>query len=1045
MAEVQNSIINNFISALEEELISVRKRSTEESISLQDGERTTSTSDKTIYTFFVEEDLKATRLKDDSPVTLIVNEEETYATLVSIGDKKIVVSTDKDYGKRLPIAQIKFDSSYLLERLKTCYEDKLAEKNSPINLEIIEKSIFKKKTEAAQIKPNIDQGTLNKEQYNAVKAAHGSQITFIWGPPGTGKTYCISKIVESFYLLKKRVLLVSNTNSAVDIVVKELCIRLHKKDKDFDKGSVLRYGDIINETLKSNYADYVNIDLAAERLSKELVEKKNKILKEIEELRLKAKPHLDIVTAFKNIDRLYNQNKKDINKLEKLNTFLKEFQHNINQIEKRIKNNKNKLAESKNRSFIGKIFQKGPEYYESRILAEASKLEEYKENKKQYPKEINEIERKLGDVKKQISKSETLTKGKNLEAEEKKLKKFTDQIDIEDLKVQEIVKQIEQVKTEVLNNCRVLAATSTKVYLKPEDFKNFDVVVVDEASMLILPNAAYVASLSKDKVIFAGDFRQIPPIISEEKSETVKRWVGRSVFDEVKAEQILEKKAKNFVVLTNQYRMHPKICSIINKHFYDGRLTTDGSVKLTKKYPKLLNDNLILVNTTKAYPFVNMPKRSFSRYNIIHALAVRNLCNFLNDNNIITDTDSVGVTSPYRYQTLLIKDALKELNLTNVACGTVHRFQGDQKNVIIYDIPDSHGAFPGKFIKATTIAEDGAKVMNVAMSRPKDILIVFANLEFLNQNLSENSILRKIFVDIQNKGTIIDINEILNLGPFNLPKKPTYSVSPKVVFDEKNTGSFNTNNFEPIFEKDIEKAKKHIVIFSAFLTEKRVAHWGDLFRKKIKEKVKIRVVTKGPASQSSFKDSAAKGIKHLLKLKVTVDLRKDIHQKMIFIDDDVLWFGSLNVLSYTGETDEQLIRFFSKSFVNFTAKQQLYKLSKFDDKKKVSMVSLLAEQENNKCLKCGSITEVRMRRRDRVPFLACIEEKTCKGTQDMMETKSSFAKKKSSGKVDEGIEEETRYCPEHKEKVLLKLRRNRWGKPFYGCSKYPKCKHAENP
>ncbi len=53
MAEVQNNIINNFISALEEELISVRKRSTEESISLQDGERTTSTSDKTIYTFFM--------------------------------------------------------------------------------------------------------------------------------------------------------------------------------------------------------------------------------------------------------------------------------------------------------------------------------------------------------------------------------------------------------------------------------------------------------------------------------------------------------------------------------------------------------------------------------------------------------------------------------------------------------------------------------------------------------------------------------------------------------------------------------------------------------------------------------------------------------------------------------------------------------------------------------------------------------------------------------------------------------------------------------
>lgn len=99
----------------------------------------------------------------------------------------------------------------------------------------------------------------------------------------------------------------------------------------------------------------------------------------------------------------------------------------------------------------------------------------------------------------------------------------------------------------MLNNCRVLASTSTKVYLKPEDFSNFDIVVIDEASMLILPNAAYAASLSKDKVIFAGDFRQIPPIISAQDNELVKRWVGRSVFDEIKAEEIVEKKKKTLL------------------------------------------------------------------------------------------------------------------------------------------------------------------------------------------------------------------------------------------------------------------------------------------------------------------------------------------------------------------------------------------------------------------------------------------------------------------------------------------------------------------
>ena len=112
-------------------------------------------------------------------------------------------------------------------------------------------------------------------------------------------------------------------------------------------------------------------------------------------------------------------------------------------------------------------------------------------------------------------------------------------------------------------------------------------------------------------------------------------------------------------------------------------------------------------------------------------------------------------------------------------------------------------------------------------------------------------------------------------------------------------------------------------------------------------------------------------------------------------------------------------------------------------KKKESIVSHLSKRENNSCLKCGGITEVLFRRRDRAPFLTCIDG-SCKNTQDLTDTKSSVKNKKSL-KIEEGIEEETRYCPEHKEKVLLKLRRNRWGKPFYGCTKYPKCKHAENP
>ena len=59
--------------------------------------------------------------------------------------------------------------------------------------------------------------------------------------------------------------------------------------------------------------------------------------------------------------------------------------------------------------------------------------------------------------------------------------------------------------------------------------------------------------------------------------------------------------------------------------------------------------------------------------------------------------------------------------------------------------------------------------MNVAFSRSQDILIVFANVSYLQERLPANAILRNLIVDLQ-KGKIIDIKEIIKLGPFKLQK-----------------------------------------------------------------------------------------------------------------------------------------------------------------------------------------------------------------------------------------------------------------------------------
>ena len=45
---------------------------------------------------------------------------------------------------------------------------------------------------------------------------------------------------------------------------------------------------------------------------------------------------------------------------------------------------------------------------------------------------------------------------------------------------------------------------------------------------------------------------------------------------------------------------------------------------------------------------------------------------------------TIGVITPFVNQKNLIEQALKQNQLNNVTCGTVHAFQGDEKDVILF-------------------------------------------------------------------------------------------------------------------------------------------------------------------------------------------------------------------------------------------------------------------------------------------------------------------------------------------------------------------------
>ena len=84
--------------------------------------------------------------------------------------------------------------------------------------------------------------------------------------------------------------------------------------------------------------------------------------------------------------------------------------------------------------------------------------------------------------------------------------------------------KIGELRTSVMKEAMVLGATCTKSYLAVKEIGQVDMVIIDEASMVLLPMAWFVAGLAKDRVIVCGDFRQIPPIVQTSQQAVHDVW-----------------------------------------------------------------------------------------------------------------------------------------------------------------------------------------------------------------------------------------------------------------------------------------------------------------------------------------------------------------------------------------------------------------------------------------------------------------------------------------------------------------------------------------
>lgn len=110
---------------------------------------------------------------------------------------------------------------------------------------------------------------------------------------------------------------------------------------------------------------------------------------------------------------------------------------------------------------------------------------------------------------------------------------------------------------------------------------------------------------------------------------------------------------------------------------------------------------------------------------------------------------------------------------------------------------------------------------------------------------------------------------------------------------------FNEETFYNSFLADLNRCRGELIIESPFATNKRLSFILPTLEKLKKKGVRVAINTKDPSEHNDYMQSEAQGsLAQLRHLGIQVIYTENHHRKLAIIDRNILWEGSLNILSH---------------------------------------------------------------------------------------------------------------------------------------------------
>ena len=471
--------------------------------------------------------------------------------------------------------------------------------------------------------------------------------------------------------------------------------------------------------------------------------------------------------------------------------------------------------------------------------------------------------------------------------------------------VSRLWRESSQVRKEIVRDARVVATTLAMLRLSQEvRERDYDFVFVDEVSAACPPEVVYAASRATEGVTLLGDFLQNGPIAPDEFKDSaeavVLRWYGQDSFGLFGIRDVASAQDDpGCAVLTEQWRFGFAINELANAVAYRGLLrpaedstatATAGEATIVLVDVDGLGDELAAIRRRSGggvagwWPIGVLLARALAEHRVREAEEAGESASM-----------KAGILAPYRDQQQLVQDILNESGASpQIEVGTSHRFQGREFDTVIFDlVEDGKGWVARGDLQGTKWHAAGVRLFNVGITRARRRLYLIANVATIRR--AQSGPLRAVR-QLLDAGHIQVVSAAEVLGTPESPgDDPVVSEIWHALRDQATLiDLFDEDHLPDELCRRIDAAQERIWLWSPWVgrrSEQLLPHLSAAEARGVR--VHPVVLPRDQVTmhlKSRHEELAA-------QIAGTVYLGKE-HQKIVIIDRNLTFIGSMNVLAH---------------------------------------------------------------------------------------------------------------------------------------------------